>query len=372
MHRVFVLDHMKTPLMPCTPARARYLLTSKQAAVFRLQPFTIILKFRVGGDTQPVQVKFDPGSKTSGLAVVAVFPKQGETVVWAAEIAHRGLAVKENLRVRSACRRARRNRNTGYRKPRFLNRSRAKGWLPPSLMSRVDNIKNWSIRLLSFCPVRSFSTEAVKFDTQALANPEISGVEYQQGTLLGYEVREYLLEKWDRHCSYCGKTEVPLEIEHIHPKSKNGSSRIANLTLACEPCNKKKGNRNIEDFLAHDPERLARILKQCRRPLSDAAAVNATRWAIWEMLNQFGLTVEYGTGGRTKFNRIRQGYEKAHWIDAACVGKSGEDIRLNGIRPLQIKAMGRGEPEICPARQVWFPGQSAQNQREAPVWLSDR
>ena len=43
MQRVFVLDHQKRPLMPCTPARARLLLRRKRAAILRYQPFTIIL-----------------------------------------------------------------------------------------------------------------------------------------------------------------------------------------------------------------------------------------------------------------------------------------------------------------------------------------
>jgi 5-methylcytosine-specific restriction endonuclease McrA len=85
-------------------------------------------------------------------------------------------------------------------------------------------------------------------------NPEISGVEYQQGTLFGYEVREYLLEKWDRKCAYCEKENLPLQIEHIHPKSKGGSNRISNLCLACEKCNTKKGTKPIAQFLAKKPD----------------------------------------------------------------------------------------------------------------------
>jgi 5-methylcytosine-specific restriction endonuclease McrA len=65
-----------------------------------------------------------------------------------------------------------------------------------------------------------------------MQDAEISGVSYQQGELAGYEVREYLLEKWQRRCAYCGKTDVPLEIEHIIPKSRGGSNRVSNLTLA--------------------------------------------------------------------------------------------------------------------------------------------
>ena len=55
---------------------------------------------------------------------------------------------------------------------------------------------------------------------QLMANPEISGIEYQQGELQGYEVREYLLEKFGRKCAYCGAENVPLEVEHIIPKSR--------------------------------------------------------------------------------------------------------------------------------------------------------
>jgi 5-methylcytosine-specific restriction endonuclease McrA len=79
--------------------------------------------------------------------------------------------------------------------------------------------------------------EVVKFDMQQLDNAEISGVEYQQGTLFGYELREYLLSKWGRQCAYCGAKDVPLEIEHINPRSRSHDDRGCNLTLSCKPCN---------------------------------------------------------------------------------------------------------------------------------------
>jgi len=68
--------------------------------------------------------------------------------------------------------------------------------------------------------------ELVKFDTQLMQNPDISGVEYQQGTLAGYNIREYLLEKWNRQCAYCGKKDIPLQIEHIQPRTNGGTNRI--------------------------------------------------------------------------------------------------------------------------------------------------
>ena len=73
-----------------------------------------------------------------------------------------------------------------------------------------------------------------------MQNPEISGIEYQQGTLQGYEIREYLLEKFGRKCCYCGKENIPLEIEHIIPKSRGGTNRIDNLCLACMNVTKRK------------------------------------------------------------------------------------------------------------------------------------
>lgn len=83
---------------------------------------------------------------------------------------------------------------------------------------------------------------------QALENPDIEGAQYQQGTLAGYEVREYLLEKWGRTCAYCDAKDVPLQIEHIHPKAKGGSNRISNLTLACPSCNAKKQLCRLKSF----------------------------------------------------------------------------------------------------------------------------
>lgn len=176
------------------------------------------------------------------------------------------------------------------------------------------------------------------------SRPYKSQTEYQQGTLFGYELREYLLEKWGRKCAYCDAEHTPLEIEHIHPRSKGGSDRVSNLTLACVPCNQSKGNREVAEFLAKQPERLRRILAQAKSPLRDAAAVNSTRWALFQRLKALGLKVEVGTGGRTKWNRSRQKYPKAHRIDAACVGASGASVRLTPAHlALSIEAMGHGE-----------------------------
>jgi 5-methylcytosine-specific restriction endonuclease McrA len=357
MQRVFVIDKNKQPLMPCTPARARQLLAAGKAAVFRRYPFTIILKDREGGDVQPTTFKIDPGSKQTGFVLVADF-QRGKRVLWAAVLEHRGQQIKENLEKHRAVRRSRRSRKTRYRAARFDNRRRVEGWLPPSLQSRVDNIWTWYGRIYRFAPMHALSMELVRFDTQLMQNPEINGVEYQQGTLYGYEVREYLLEKWQGKCAYCSVKDTPLEVEHIIPKSRGGSNRVSNLTLACHDCNQRKGNQTAAEF-GH-PE----VQKQARQPLKDTAAVNATRWALWRRLESTGLPLETGTGGRTKFNRTQQSYPKAHWIDAACVGESGRQvfITVNHV-PLHIKATGRQSRQMCRMDQYGFPRAKAKQNR---------
>jgi len=347
---VFVLDTNNQPLNPVPPGQARRLLKTKQAAVYRRYPFTIILKYAVASpDTEPRQLKIDPGSKTTGLAIV-----QNDKVIWGAELTHRGQQIKNDLESRRSIRRNRRNRKTRYRKPRFLNRTRPQGWLAPSLNSRVENILTWVNRIIRYVPIMGISQELVKFDLQAMQNPEISGSYYQQGELAGYEVREYLLEKWDRKCAYCGIENVPFEVEHIHPKSKGGSDRISNLTLACHDCNSRKGNRDIKDFLAKKPDILFRILRQAKLPLKDAAAVNSTRSCLLDKLKQTGLPVEIGTGGRTKYNRVRLNLPKAHWLDAACVGNV-EKLEVLTSRPLLIAAKGWGNRQMCTPNKYGFP-----------------
>ncbi|BAZ67985.1 HNH endonuclease [Fischerella sp. NIES-4106] len=353
MSKVFVIDLEKRPLDPVHPAQARQLLRNKKAAVFRRFPFTLILKdSRPDAPVQALRLKIDPGAKHTGIALVN--DSTGE-VVFAAELKHRGFAIRDALTSRRQLRGSRRNRKTRYRQPRFLNRTRPEGWLAPSLQSRIENIKTCVERLCKFAPIKAISQELVRFDMQLMRNPEIQGKEYQQGTLAGYETREYLLEKCDRQCAYCGVKDVPLQIEHIHPRAKGGSNSITNLTLSCSKCNTKKGTKDIKDFLKKDPLRLQKILKQACIPLADAAVVNTTRFALFEVLKSTGLPVETGSGGLTKFNRSQQNLEKSHWLDAACVGKSTPILDIKSVKPLLITANGHGTRQSCRTDKFGFP-----------------
>ncbi len=183
---------------------------------------------------------------------------------------------------------------------------------------------------------------------------QVSGIEYQQGTLYQYEVREYLLEKWDRTCAYCGVKDVPLEVEHIVPKSRSGSNRISNLCIACVSCNQAKSNLDIKEFLAGSPSLLKRILAQAKAPLKDAAAVNSTRWKLFNALKDTGLLVTTGTGGQTKFNRTQQELPKRHYLDAAMVGNTPK-LEILTNQPLLIKCTGHGNRKMCGTNKYGFP-----------------
>ncbi len=294
MSHVFVVDTNKQPLNPVHPGRARLLLKAGKAAVFKRYPFTLILKTAVESpQIKPLRIKVDPGSRTTGIAIVN---DQSGAVVFAAELTHRGKEIKKRLDDRRAVRRSRRVRHTRYRKPRFQNRVRRAGWLAPSLESRVWNVTTWVKRVMRLCPLSAISMELVCFDLQKMENSTIEGCEYQQGTLAGYEIREYVLHKWSHRCAYCGKQNIPLQVA----------------------------------------------------PVTDAATVNTTRWALFEQLKGIGLPVECGSGGLTKFNRSTRNLAKSHWCDAACVGKSTpETLQVQGIIPLHITATGYGNRQMC-------------------------
>ena len=58
-------------------------------------------------------------------------------------------------------------------------------------------------------------------------------------------VRRLVRDRARRRCEYCGLAEVhvyiPHHVDHIRPKQHGGDDSPANLALACQGCNLKKG-----------------------------------------------------------------------------------------------------------------------------------
>ena len=355
MSKVAILDTHKRILEPCHPSVARRLLREGQAAVYKRYPFTIILKREVlSPKTTDYTLSIDPGSKCTGMAIT----DSKNNIVACFELHHRGSAIKKGLSDRANYRRSRRTRKRRYRPARWQNRARkapvltadgwkyqsfgqsSKGWIAPSLMSRVFNIHTWVNRLSKIYPIARLAVEHVKFDTQLMENPEISGVEYQRGTLFEVEVWEYLLEKFGRKCYYCGAKNVPLEKEHILPKAKGGTNRVSNLTVSCRKCNIEKGKRHPDEIGGKFGKRVQSALRAAKKPLKDAQAVNTIRWKIVETLKATGLPIIYGTGGKTKWHRKQADLPKTHYYDAACIASVPNSSALCSV--LAIHAVGYG------------------------------
>lgn len=370
---VIALDRHKKPLGFVTEKRARKLMDARRACVHRYFPFTVIIKDVDARNLDGVptfRVKIDPGSAHTGVAIVG---SEDNAVYFFMQIEHRGQLIREGMVARAAARRNRRERETWYRRPKWGNKPKAKdghapydsarpeGWLPPSVRSVGDNIISWVDKLRRLIPVTECSFEAVRFDTQLMDNPNVEGEQYQHGTLFGYELREYLLDKYNHVCQYCGgeSGDSVLEWEHVKPRSRGGSDSVKNATLSCRACNIEKGAQTPEEWLnaikakprktkldGARIKRIGRVIEGKENGTSDryCAWVNSTRRYVEKALfNRFG-DVECGSGGRTKHNRTMLGLPKDHHYDALCVGTvpDGGYADRTGGHCLYVKAMGHG------------------------------
>ena len=270
------------PLMPTHPARAHKLLQRGRAVPHHVKGlFGILLlgRTREQSSVQDVAINIDPGSQTTGIAAVADDENGQRTVLAALEIKHRAFNIKATLTKRRSFRR---NRRAGlrFRAPRFDNRRRQPGTLPPSVDSlRIDTMHVVAI-LRQVYPISSIRLERNKFDPQLMMNPDINAVEYQRGTLFGWQVRAYILDRDQSRCVYCQRSHVRLELDHMRPQAI-GSDRVDNLVACCHECNTQKGNQPIEQFLADQPQLLKRITDRLTRSnLVSAAHMNTVLPAL--------------------------------------------------------------------------------------------
>ena len=316
-----VLDQNGKPLMPTTRLGKVYrLLKTQKAHIVSYEPFTIQLDYEPDTHViQPMTLGVDSGAIHSGYSVV-----NEQREFYNSEVIARD-NISYCISDRSMYRRNRRSRKTRYRKPRFNNRkNKKKGWLPPSLEQKVAVQLNEIDHLHRHFPIETIIVEVAEFDIQKIKNPNISGKEYQQGTLQGYNIRNYLLEKHGRRCFYCNKEVSTFEVEHMIPKAKGGSNRIDNLTLSCHNCNQKKGTLTAEEFIRQTlpVEKAAKKLKQLpkeKRLFKYMAHMNATRWTLYNAINDKYSNVKMTYGYITKYNRNIAGLPKAHHIDAKCI-----------------------------------------------------
>lgn len=314
---VYVLSINRKPLMPCTEAKARHLLKEDKASVIRREPFVIQLKFECENQTQPVTLGVDAGAKHIGLSA-----STAKRELYSAEVILR-TDITDLLSTRRELRRSRRNRKTRYRQSRFLNRVKTKkqGWLAPTIVNRINTHLKVVDNVCRILPVVKIIVETASFDTQKLKNPNISGVEYQQGEQLNFwNVREYVLFRDNHTCQHChGKSKDNiLNVHHLESR-KTGGDAPNNLITLCETCHKAYHAGKIK-------------LKQTRGQSFKAEAfMGIMRWAFFNQLKGIYPTIEVRNtyGYLTKNTRIRLGLPKEHYVDAYCIASNVQAERLS-------------------------------------------
>jgi len=339
---VCVLNMRGKPLMPTKPAKAKHLLKKGKAVVVKRCPFTIQLKYATGENKQNVDLGIDPGYKKIGFSA-----RTRKAELMSGEVNLR-TDIPALLKEKAMYRRGRRHRNTEYRPPRFDNRNRQKGWLSPSTEHKINSHLQLIKQIKKLLPVTKIRIEVAKFDSQKMQNPEIKGDEYTKGTLHGYEVKEYLLEKFHHKCVYCGKTDIPLEVEHLISPKRGGTNRISNLTIACHKCNQKKNNMTAKEF------GYPKLMKQCKESLKASAFMNIMRYELVKRLKKKYKKTKVITtfGYKTKKWRVDHGIKKSHINDAFAISKGTNQKRC---KPFTVKQNRRNNRAIQLNRKGFKP-----------------
>ena len=345
--------------MPTRPSRARRLLRQGRAKKRWIKgTFTIqmadVSAWNSDTVVDGVDLNIDPGASATGMAVTS--NRDGKRHAHALiELRHRGNRIRNKLEKRRSLRRNRRSRLRN-RPPRFNNRAKPVGWLPPSIQSRLANTLTWVNRLSALYPVRHVRVETTRFDTQLIQNAEISGEEYQHGTLHGWQLRSYVFHRDGRKCRYCGSVKAKrYELDHIVPKSTGGTDRVSNLVVSCRECNDDKANRTVAEFLTGKPTRLAAIRRIQRNSLAGATHLNIILPELLRRLNASGYSVSTHDSYTTSWSRRKLSIPKTHAKDALCLGNPDKLQLLPGHGDRQMlrppdrhgNPRGRGYRDYC-------------------------
>ena len=302
--KVFVLNMRGKPLMPCSPAKARHMLKAGKAVVVRRTPFTIKLTIATGETKQDVTLGVDAGARHVGISATTE-----KEEVFASEVKLRQ-DITGLLADRLAFRRARRNRKTRYRSPRFNNRVRSKhkGWLASSVENRIQAHMSRIDAVCRLLPVTKIVIEAASFDVQKIKNPTIEGTDYQQGDQLGFwNVREYVFQRRSccQHCHGRSRDKI-LNVHHLESR-KTGGDAPNNLITLCETCHK-----------AYHAGKIKLKVKRGQSFRAEAF-MGIMRWAFYNQLKELYPDVGLTYGYLTKNTRIRNGLPKTHCVDARCI-----------------------------------------------------
>jgi len=313
MQRVYIQNKDGEPLMPTERCGAvRRWLRDGKAVVVKLIPFTIRLNWDCETNTQKIIVGLDTGAVNVGCSVVS-----GNKVLYASETKLR-TDIHKKMQRRTSYRKNRRNK-LRYREPRFNNRTKPKGWLPPTLKSKAESTIKIVKQLSKILPINKIRVEIAKFDTQKLQNPDIKGKEYQKGVTEGYDnVRAYVFERDKHTCQICKKKLGILQTHHIIERKDGGSDRPDNMVTVHKKCHEDyhKGliQHKFKKPKEYKIETQVTILKEC---------------IIKGLKKDF--EVETTFGHITKRIRLRLNLPKTHYFDAIAICNPQKVERIESI-----------------------------------------
>jgi 5-methylcytosine-specific restriction endonuclease McrA len=311
---VYVLNSAGKPLMPCSPGQARRLLDAGKAKVVRRSPFVIKLLYGASGYKQPVTLGVDSGSKVIGVAAIG-----NGKVLYTSEVTNRS-DIHEKTSQRSSYRRTRRGRKLRYRKARWANRRRPKGWLTPTMRSKVRSHLREIEFVKRILPVTQVIIETASFDIHKIVNPDVSGKEYQQGRQKDfYNLKQFVLSRDGHCCQKClgKKKDNKLHVHHIVFRSNGGTNSPDNLITLCKTC-----HDNLH--LHSNAEQESLKLQKKRKP----NATDAVQVSVVGTYLKKSLSFEETFGYETKFTRETLGLPKEHYIDAICIGLSDGEVPI--------------------------------------------
>jgi hypothetical protein len=312
---VIVLSKRGQPLMPCSFRKAKKLVKEGKARLVGCHPFRIQMLVATGETVEGLVLGSDVGYKNIGFSVVE---NKREILSGTVELDNKN---SERLETRKMYRRNRRNK-LWYRAPRFNNRGIKKGWLPPSVERRYNTHLVLINKLCSWYPINKIIIETASFDIQKINNPEIAGVEYQQGNLYQYKnIRSYLFSREQGRCQYCSKEFTKKETSHIHhiiPRSRGGTDKPNNLALLHEKCHKD----------LHKKDNLNKLKKN--KQFKSETWMSIVRNKFVKDLPNIGVTFGYVT------NIVRNslGLEKTHYNDAFVIAGG---LQQEKVEPIIIK-----------------------------------
>jgi hypothetical protein len=312
---VYVLNKCGKPLMPCSIRKARILLCQNKVKVVSKTPFTIQLLHGATGYKQKIIAALDTGSVVVGCAATA-----NNMVIYQSEVTLRN-DISKKLKERAMYRRNRRSKKTRYRKARFNNRSASfrKGRLAPSIKSKIDSHLREVNFVNSILPVTQWNFELASFDIHKITNPNVVGVDYQNGPQKGfYNVKSYILHRDNYKCQSGQKIthSKKLHVHHKHFKSNGGSDTPSNLITLCETCHEDLHKEKFE-------------LKGKRSKTKHATEMGLIKSQLSKCSVKHNLTFGY----ETKFKREQfLKWDKTHANDAvaACL-KDGQIVKPMAI-----------------------------------------